>query len=340
MHRVNKYIARRLALATIALLLIALCGRGCTSSTNPSTSDATATDASTTQPSTEPAGPPQTTFASPDDAVAALVAAVRANDIPKLEEIFGAGGDDILNSGDQVADNETRHNFLEKYDEKHQLITNDDGSVTLAIGDNDWPMPIPLVKDDDGKSWLFDTDAGKNEIINRRVGNNELNVIEVCKAICDAEKEYARRDPDRDGVPEYARKFISDPGRKNGLYWDTAEGEAASPLGIFAAAAEQEGYSTNNPTGEPRPYHGYYYRIITAQGKDAPGGAQDYVINGRLLGGFAVVAWPADYGNSGIMTFIANYTGDVYQKDLGDDTDKLARAMTEYNPDSTWTKQD
>jgi hypothetical protein len=176
-----------------------------------------------------------------------------------------------------------------------------------------------------------------DEIVNRRIGRNELDVIEVCKAIGDAQREYATQDHNSDGIPEYARKFISDDGQKNGLYWPTKEGEPQSPLGELAAEAQAQGYKAS-ATNEPRPYHGYYYRILTAQGKDAQGGARSYEVNGKLIGGYAVVAWPADYGSSGIMTFISNYEGDVYQKDLGDDTDKLARAMTEYNPDSSWKK--
>jgi hypothetical protein len=201
-------------------------------------------------------------------------------------------------------------------------------------------MPIPLVKDDTSNKWKFDTDAGKDELISRRIGRNELDVIQVCKAICDAQREYAQRDPNNDGIPEYATKFISDPGTKNGLYWETAEGERPSPLGAFAADAAEEGYSTRPSDGQPRPYHGYYYRILTAQGPNAPGGAMDYYVNGKLIGGFAVVAWPADYASSGLTTFITNYTGEVYQQDLGDDTDKIARAMTTYDPGPGWTKSE
>jgi hypothetical protein len=213
--------------------------------------------------------------------------------------------------------------------------------VTLLAGDDEWPLPIPIVQDGSGKRWVFDTASGKDEVITRRIGRNELTVIEVCKAIGDAQREYAQREVRGDGLPEYARKFISDPGTKNGLYWPTAEGEKPSPLGEAVAEAQVAGYSTSaSPTGEPRPYHGYLYRILTAQGKDAPGGAEDYVINGRLIGGFAVIAWPVDYGSSGIMTFITNYAGEVYQKDLGEETDKLAQGLTEFNPDPTWKKAD
>jgi hypothetical protein len=281
----------------------------------------------------------QLNFASPDEAVDSLIAALRMNDKKKLEEIFGPGSDDLVASGDDTADQFNRQRALDAYDQKHELVKNADGSMTLNIGEQDWPMPIPLVKDEKSKKWVFDTDAGMDEIINRRIGRNELDVIEVCKAVGDAQREYATQDHNSDGIPEYARKFVSDDGQKNGLYWPTKEGEPQSPLGALAAEAQGQGYkATANPTGEPRPYHGYYYRMLTAQGKDASGGARSYEVNGKLIGGYAVIAWPADYGSSGIMTFISNYEGDVYQKDLGDDTDKLARAMNEYNPDSSWKK--
>lgn len=311
---------RRFAIAILALSLIALGNRGCTS-TNPDNASN------------------QLTFSTPEHAVHALVEAMDAHDSDKLEKIFGPDNEDLLSSGDEIADEQVQTRFLQAYNEKHQLIANADGSKTLALGANDWPMPIPIVRDESGKAWIFDTETGKDEIINRRIGHNELTVIEVCKAVCDAEREYAERDINGNGIPEYARKFISDPGTHNGLYWPTAEGEDPSPLGALAAHAQGEGYAIT-PSTEPRPYHGYLYRILTAQGTDAPGGPRDYVINGQFIGGFAVLAWPAEYGNSGIMTFITNYSGDVYQKDLGEQTDKLAREMTEYNPDASWKKAD
>jgi hypothetical protein len=320
MIRASKAHLRRFAIAILALALIGLGNRGCTS-TNPDNASN------------------QLTFSTPEHAVKALVAAMAAHDSDKLEKIFGPGNEDLLSSGDDVADQQVQNRFLQAYNEKHQLISNDDGSVTVALGANDWPMPIPIVKDESGKAWVFDTEAGKDEIINRRIGHNELTVIEVCRAIGDAQREYAQRDVNGNGVREYARKFISDPGTHNGLYWPTAPGEDPSPLGELAAEAQGEGYAIT-PTTQPRPYHGYLYRVLTAQGRDAPGGPMNYVIKGQLIGGFAVVAWPAEYGNSGIMTFITNYSGDVYQKDLGEQTDKLAREMTEYNPDASWKKAD
>jgi hypothetical protein len=314
---------RGFALCVLVIALIAASQRGCTSSKTNGDSAAIA----------------QRSFASAEEAVQTLVAALRAHDGPQLQAIFGPDSDDLLFSGDPVDDRLTEDRFVNAYDEKHSLVANPDNSVTVVVGNDDWPLPIPLIKDSAANTWIFDTVNGKDEVIARRIGRNELNVIEVCKAICDAQREYAQRDPDHDTIPEYARKFISDPGKTNGLYWPTAPGEMPSPLGEAMAEAQGEGYSASqNPTGEPRPYHGYLYRILTAQGQAAPGGAEDYVINGKLLGGFAVVAWPVDYGSSGIMTFVTNYTGDVYQKDLGEDTDKLAGKMTEYNPDSSWKK--
>ena len=283
--------------------------------------------------------PEQRTFDTPDQAVQALVAAVRTHDAKTLEAIFGPDSDDILFSGDPVDDEQVQAKFLKAFEEKHRLDPGDGKGMTLVVGKDDWPLPIPIIQDEKGKKWLFDTADGKDEVITRRIGRNELTVIEVCKAICDAQREYAQLDQNGDGLPEYARKFISDEGKRNGLYWPTAAGEPPSPLGEAVAEAQGAGYNVSaNPTQHPRPYHGYLYRILTAQGKDAPGGAEDYIIKGRLIGGFAIVAWPVDYGSSGNMTFITNYNGEVYQKDLGEGTDKVARSMTEYNPDATWKK--
>jgi len=324
MNPANSSFTRRLTLVILTCVVIALGTRGCADTKPDNGSDAT-----------------QTTFSSPEEAVQSLITSMRAHDAQKLEQIFGPDSDDLLFSGDNIADQQTQDRFLEMYDQKHSLKPDKDNNLILTLGDDEWPMPIPVVKDESGKAWLFDTAAGQDEIINRRIGRNELNVIQVCKAIGDAQREYAQRDPNGDGVPEYARKFLSDTGTKNGLYWDVAPGEETSPLGLLVAAAQAEGYSkAATPTGEPRPYHGYLYRILTAQGKDATGGAQDYVVDGKLIGGFAVVAWPAEYGSSGVKTFITNYTGDVFETDLGDDTDKLARAMTEYNPGSAWKKSE
>ena len=205
--------------------------------------------------------------------------------------------------------------------------------MVLQTGKDEWPFPIPLVKEND--RWRFDTSAGKEEIINRRIGRNELDVIQVCLAIVDAEREYYQRDPDGDKLLQYAQKFISTKGKRDGLYWETKPDEQPSPLGPLVAQARGEGYK--GAAGKPIPYHGYYYKILTGQGKDAPGGAYDYLVKGKMMGGFGMVAYPAQYGSSGIMTFIVNHDGVVYQKDLGANTASVAQSMTKFNPDKTWT---
>jgi hypothetical protein len=315
-------------LAVVCVLLFALVFVGCGHNSP--------TPAS--QPSVSGPEPGQMTFSSPDQASQALVDALRTNDQDRIKSILGASTDQILSSGDDVADEQNRQKFLSLYDEKHQLTTADDGSETLNVGSDDWPMPVPLVKDDHG-SWYFDTPSGLDEILNRRIGKNELSAIQVSLAVVDAERDYVKRDPDSDKLPEYAQKIVSDPGKKNGLYWPTEEGEQASPLGPLMAQATEEGYpyppSPESPG--PHPYHGYFYRLLTSQGPSAPGGAMDYTVDGKMIGGFALVAYPAQYGNSGIMTFIVNYNGTVYQKDLGDDTETIAKAMTSFDPDSSWT---
>jgi hypothetical protein len=280
-----------------------------------------------------PQGAPRT-FASPNDAVQTLTVAVRADDIPQLLAIMGSDGEEIVSSGDEAADRIRRQRFLTLYDEKHSLVPEGDGRMTLVVGNADWPFPVPIVRQ--GSKWHFDSQAGVEEILNRRVGENELFTIQVCKAIGDAQQEYALKHPNGDGVREYARQFISDPGKRNGLYWLTAEGEDPSPLGELAASAAAEGY--HRRTEGLTPYHGYYYRILTAQGPNAPDGALDYVVNGKMSLGYAVIAYPAEYGNSGVMTFIMGADGVVYQKNLGDDTAKVAAAITTFDPGEGWTK--
>jgi hypothetical protein len=211
-----------------------------------------------------------------------------------------------------------------------------ENKAVLQVGKDDWPLPVPLVKR--GDQWFFDARSGREEILNRRMGRNELSAIQVMLAMVDAEREYALKDRDGDGLLEYASKFASDTGKRNGLHWETKEGEAPSPLGDLAAKAAAEGYGSRNSKSTPQPYHGYYYRILKAQGESAPGGAFDYVVNGKMMGGFAIVAWPAKYGNSGVMTFVVNHEGVVYQKDLGPETSKIAKLMKLYNPDETWKK--
>jgi hypothetical protein len=277
----------------------------------------------------------QKSFASAEEAVKALVTAAKNNNDKELLAIFGSDAKDLMSSGDAVADRQRREIFLKYFDEKTSLSKEEDNMIIL-IGKNDWPFPIPIVKK--GETWIFDTQKGKEEVLNRRIGENELYTIQTCLAIVDAQREYVMMDRDGDNLHEYAEKFASDPGKKNGLYWETKEGEEPSPLGQLLAKAKSEGYSKKGKTGNPVPYHGYYYQILKAQGKHASGGAYNYVIKGNMFGGFAVVAWPAKYGNSGVMTFIVNHDGVVYQNNLGENTAKTAKGMTKYDPDNTWTK--
>jgi hypothetical protein len=279
------------------------------------------------------AAPAQRSFSSVAEATEALVAALRAGDHKALLAILGKDGQSLIGSGDPVADRRIRERFVAEYDEQHRFEAVG-SKVTLVVGRDDFPFAIPLVPD--GRRWRFNTAAGKEEILNRRIGQNELNAIQVALAYVDAQREYYAQDPDGDGILHYARAFESSPGKRDGLYWPTKPGEPQSPLGPFVAQARAEGYAKRS--ANPVPYWGYYYRILTAQGKDAPGGAYDYLAHGRLMGGFALVAYPARYGVSGVMTFIVNHEGVVYQKDLGPKTAALALAMREFNPDRTWTR--
>ena len=276
----------------------------------------------------------QRTFASPDEAVKALMGALKAEDAKMLAAIFGPGSEDIFSSGDPVADKAEHERFMKRFEQKNRLEEETAEKVILSVGNEDWPLAIPIVKE--AGAWRFDTLEGRDELLARRVGRNELDVIQVCLAIVDAQREYARNDRNGDGFREYAQKFRSDPGKQDGLYWEAKEGEEQSPAGPLFAEAQEEGYSGRPVGAEPIPYHGYYYRILTAQGPNAPGGANDYIINNKMIGGFAAVAYPADYANSGVMTFIVNYEGVVYQKDLGKKTEELAKAMTLYDPDESW----
>jgi hypothetical protein len=278
----------------------------------------------------------QKTFGSPEAAFKAMVNAMKGCDTGELTVIFGPGGINLVSSGDDVADKTERDNFVRAYDEKNKIETINGNKSILYVGNNDWPMPIPVVKN--GNGWRFDTKAGKEEIIQRRIGRNELNTIQTCQAYVDAQLEYAPGDYDGDGLFEYAQKLLSTPGKKDGLYWETKEGEQKSPLGAFVAVAAREGYFSKDGKSKPAPFRGYYYRILKEQGKDAPGGAYSYVANGKMIGGFALVACPALYRNSGVMTFIVNKDGQVYQKDLGRNTAKIAQAIKAYNPDKTWKK--
>jgi len=275
----------------------------------------------------------QKSFASPEAGITALVEAVKANDQPMLRGILGPHGKKLISSGDTVADQQSREAFIKAYSEANKLMPEGDQQAVLVIGQDEWPMPIPLVRSPAG--WRFDTPQGEKEILTRRIGRNELAAIQVCLAIVDAAQEYATLDVDGDRIPEYAPRFVSTPGKHDGLYWPTVADEPLSPLGPLLAAATREGY-TNSVTRPLAPYHGYFYQILTKQGKDAPGGARDYVINGHMIGGFAVIAYPARYGVSGIMSFMVNQDEVVYEQNLGQNTATIASKMTIFNPDAKW----
>ena len=284
----------------------------------------------------------QPRFTTPERAVEALAAALKTNNTGALATILGPGSDPLLSSGDPVADQAERERFLARYEEKRRLEADGDDRMLLYVGEDDWPMAIPLVRVKGG--WQFDAEAGMAEMLARRIGRNELDTIQACLAYVDAQREYAAKDRDGDGLFEYAQRFKSDPGKHNGLYWEAGDGEEQSPMGPLFVEGQEEGYFSPNPGDRtdagPRPYHGYYYRILTAQGEDAPGGAYDYRVGDRMIGGFALVAYPAQYGSSGIMTFLVNHDGTVCQKDLGEDTGTVAKAMTLFNPDETWEALD
>lgn len=285
-----------------------------------------------------PSGPviePGTAFASPDAAVNATVAAIRADDTTELSKILGVNAREVLSSGDEVADRNNTREFLRKYDEGHRLVTNSDGSVILEVGNDNWPMPFPIVQSADG--WRFDTASGLDEVVARRIGRNELNCIQTCLAIADAQADYFKMSPDGQKPPAFAKRFISEPGTKNGLFWSASAGETPSPLGDLAASASAEGYAAGT-NAEPRPYHGYHFRMLSAQGPFAPGGRMSYLENGRMVRGFAVIAYPAEYGRSGVMSFMIAKQGVVYERDLGPSTASIARGMTEFNPDQAWVE--
>jgi len=276
-----------------------------------------------------PPVPESRLFATPEAAVDAMVVALVKQDKDALSRILGPDGVEILSSGDPVSDAGDRDEFLAAYKAKHALQP-DGERKTLVIGTNDWPFPIPLAKQ--GNKWYLDTAAGADELIYRRIGENELGAIAVSRGYVDAQKEYASlgRDGGEPGV--YAMKILSDAGRQNGLYWPTSEGEDSSPIGAFVAEAAAEGYRTESATA----YHGYRYRLLYRQGDKAAGGAKDYFIDGRLTGGFAMIAWPADYGNSGVKSFLINQDGTVFEKDLGETTEEAAAAIDSFNPDEGW----
>jgi hypothetical protein len=275
----------------------------------------------------------QKVFGSPEEAMKALAETAQAGDTKGMMTILGPEGEDIVDSGDAVQDKNARERFVKAYQERVDYVKEKEDRVSVILGNDNWPLPIPIVKK--GEGWVFDTKAGREEVLNRRIGRNELDAIQVCLGYVEAQRQYASTDRERDGIIQYAQKFASDPYRRNGLYWEPAEGELPSPIGPFAARAAAEGYRRAD---KPAPYHGYYFKILKGQGKNAPGGAYRYVINGHMVAGFALVAWPAEYGVSGVMTFVVNQNGTVYEKDLGPKTEDVAKAMTLYNPDRAWKR--
>jgi hypothetical protein len=279
----------------------------------------------------------QQVFPSPGAAFNALIAADKADDMKLLSAILGPESDQVLSSGDPVADKNARDDFVSRYNEMHRLAYDEQGRVILYIGAGNWPVPIPLVKKASG--WVFDTAAGKDELLFRRIGRNELFTIKVLEDLADAQSEYASSAHDGGSEGEFAQKLLSDTGKHNGLYWETAEGLPESPIGPLVAKATAAGYKKDD-SDNPIPFHGYYYKVLTGQGRNAPGGAKKYLVDGKMTNGFAFLAYPAEYRASGVMTFMIDQDGVIVQKDLGPDTAKLASAMTEYNPDKTWDEVD
>jgi hypothetical protein len=282
----------------------------------------------------EPERPSISTFATPDDASNELLAAAKSGDQTALLAIFGPDSKELIYSGDPVQDKNAANLFIAGYGQMHRWRKMPDGGQILLVGADNFPFPIPLKKNTGGQ-WFFDTAAGKEEILNRRIGRNELAIIAASAAVVNAQAEYFAQPHDGDKTKQFAAKFISDPGKQNGLYWKPADGQPASPLGPQAANAVAEGYTTKPESHTA--FHGYYFKMLNGQTSNAPGGAKDYIVNGKMTGGFAIVAYPAEYGNSGVMTFIINQDGVLLQKNLGKATTETATAMTKFDPDSTWT---
>jgi hypothetical protein len=276
-------------------------------------------------------------FDSPEAAAQALVEAAKADGNGPLLKVLGKDGKPLVDSGDEVADKNARANFVENYAAANSLDKTDPEFVTLEVGEDKWPFPVPIISE--GGKWHFDTPTGADELVNRRVGANELATIQSCLAYADAQTEYYMRNPEGSPMQHYASKLVAAEGKKDGLYWPAAENEEQSPLGEGFAAARAEGYELKDGSMKGVPFHGYIYRLVTRQGPNAYGGAYDYMVNGQLLGGFAAVAFPAEYGNSGVMTFMVNHDGVVFSKDLGPDTAKLALAIDSFDPGSDWKKE-
>jgi len=275
----------------------------------------------------------QQAFKTPEEAASALVNAAKVGDKKELVNVLGPDGADIVSSGDEVADATTRRNFVSAFGAKHSIAFDGDNKANIVIGEEDFPIPIPLIRKNG--LWRFDTAAGRQEILARRIGKNELDAIQAALAYVDAQHDYADKDRTGAGAGVYAQRITSQPGKKDGLYWPTSQDGEASPLGELFAEAAAQGYQV----GAGRtPFYGYYFKILTKQGAGASDGVFDYVVRGRMIGGFALVAYPAEYGNSGVMTFMVNYSGSIFQKDLGPDTTRVAERMTSFNPDKTWKK--
>lgn len=281
----------------------------------------------------KPAGD-QKTFVSPEDAVKAFIDALKTGDREMLSPVFGAKSVSQLSSGDEVRDRADRELFLSAFKTKNFLEKIGNDKVILHVGNDDWPFPFPLIRK--GDAWFFNSEEGREELLNRRIGRNELRVMEVMEVYVAAQREYAGKDRTGDGISAYAQKFMSSPGKKDGLYWPVKEGEEESPLGPLAARAAREGYK--GKAEAPVPFQGYYFKILTGQGKHAQGGAYDYVAGGNMILGFGLLAYPAKYGYSGIMSFIVNQQGVIYQKNLGAKTAKIAAGIRQYDPDGTWRK--
>lgn len=274
------------------------------------------------------------TFTSYRAAVAAFITAIRANDEDAMKQILGERERELLLSGNAAQDENARVRFLERYDEAHSVVREGPDKVMLTVGPSAWPVPFPIVRADG--AWHFDAAQGAQEIAYRRIGHNELDAIRVCRALYTAQKQYAANPHDDVPAGAYAQRFRSEPGTENGLYWEVKDGELQSPAGSLVAEATNEGNDPTKQSGKPTPFHGYLYRILKAQGPHTRGGAKDYVLDGRMTGGFAFVAYPAEYGSSGVMTFVVGPRGVVYQKDLGETTEEIAKGVAAFDPDNTW----
>ena len=331
-------LAAALLMLASASALVAQAPAGATAKKSAPTNAPASMNAAATDAPAAPMDKPekgQELFASPRRAAQALEDSLKTDDRAALLKILGPGAKDVVWSGDAEEDRKSVDQFVKKYAEMHRLQTEPDGFTRLYVGAENWPYPIPLARA--GLTWFFDTTAGREEILDRRVGRNELTVIDVCAEMVAAEKEYFNKAHGDELSGAYAQRILSSPGRENGLYWPAKSGGAESPLGPFIAKAETEGY-TQDVTQKPEPFHGYFYRVLRGQGPSAKGGAKSYIVNGRMTGGFAFLAYPAEYRSSGVMTFLVSADGVVYQKDLGPKTADLVKAIRVYNPDASWQK--